>query len=382
VTDKHAGEHGSMLLISLMTLTAVSILMIAVFGITRAMARESLFQERLAQARAIAEAGMEDALLQLRLNPNWNAGLSNKPFAGGSYSVTLSTHTPPWLTANGVAPSLTFFGAANVNVRSRAQIQLSTSATDCTTYSGYDTQVNGTLDSYDSSVSASPTTFGFGGHYCSNRKFGVVDNTLRVRMDVDYFTIPAPPVSSIQGALVKSTFTRVLPAYDGTPYVSSNNNASLPPAYYTSGTKKLSVPTNISVTMSSGIYYLNGLTLNGNLRADTSTGQVVIYLNSNFTLSNLAGSGNGEITNVSKIPSRLAIYPQGSRTLSLNSKAPLYAVLYGAKSTFTVNQELYGNWVGYQVTLSASRCFHFDVQTTGNRTVKRATWQPGSWSSN
>jgi hypothetical protein len=50
-----------------------------------------------AQARAIAEAGIADALGQIRSTRNWSAGFSSKSFGGGSYTVSV-TGTVPSIT--------------------------------------------------------------------------------------------------------------------------------------------------------------------------------------------------------------------------------------------------------------------------------------------
>ena len=58
-----------------------------------------------AEAVAIAEAGLNDALAQLRREPGWSAGYEGKPFGGGSYTVVVagSTVTSTALTARGFA---------------------------------------------------------------------------------------------------------------------------------------------------------------------------------------------------------------------------------------------------------------------------------------
>lgn len=58
-----------------------------------------------AEALALAEAGLNDALAQLRRDPDWRAGYTDKPFSGGSYSVVVdgSTVTATALTARGFA---------------------------------------------------------------------------------------------------------------------------------------------------------------------------------------------------------------------------------------------------------------------------------------
>ena len=46
-----------------------------------------------AEALATAEAGLNDALAQLRSSSSWHAGYVNKAFNGGSYSVTVNGTT-------------------------------------------------------------------------------------------------------------------------------------------------------------------------------------------------------------------------------------------------------------------------------------------------
>lgn len=56
-----------------------------------------------AEALAIAEAGLNDALAQLRRDPGWRAGYADRPFGSGSYTVVVedSTVTSTALTSRG-----------------------------------------------------------------------------------------------------------------------------------------------------------------------------------------------------------------------------------------------------------------------------------------
>jgi type II secretory pathway component PulK len=44
---------------------------------------------RAAEALAIAEAGLNDALAHLRVDADWDAGFAGRVFAGGAYTVTV-----------------------------------------------------------------------------------------------------------------------------------------------------------------------------------------------------------------------------------------------------------------------------------------------------
>lgn len=56
-----------------------------------------------AEALAIAEAGLNDALARLRQDPDWQTGLADQPFASGSYTVAVdnATVTSTAVTARG-----------------------------------------------------------------------------------------------------------------------------------------------------------------------------------------------------------------------------------------------------------------------------------------
>jgi hypothetical protein len=76
----------------LMVVFVIALLATVVTGILAMNTEEiQLMQNHVysAQAMAIAEAGLNDALTEIRQDPNWTAGFQNKPFAGGSYTVTV-----------------------------------------------------------------------------------------------------------------------------------------------------------------------------------------------------------------------------------------------------------------------------------------------------
>jgi len=54
-----------------------------------------------AEALAIAEAGLNDALAQLRLDSQWDDGFSDKSFGGGSYTVVVES---PSITSMATSP--------------------------------------------------------------------------------------------------------------------------------------------------------------------------------------------------------------------------------------------------------------------------------------
>ncbi len=86
-------ESGSVLLVVVLL---VALLAAVVTGYLQVNTEEiQLVQNHIggAEAAALAEAGLNDALAQLRQDPAWHAGYIDKPFGGGSYSVVVDGST-------------------------------------------------------------------------------------------------------------------------------------------------------------------------------------------------------------------------------------------------------------------------------------------------
>ena len=113
-------SRGSALVLNLIALAVFSLLSVLVYRTVRFQVREAVYQERLAQAHYISESGLEDALHSLYQDANWRTGFSQKAFAGGYYTVTLSTGTPPVITATGYSADIALFGRAVKTVSATA----------------------------------------------------------------------------------------------------------------------------------------------------------------------------------------------------------------------------------------------------------------------
>lgn len=86
-------NSGSVLLI---VVVLVALLAATVMGHLQVNAEEiQLMQNHVhgAQALALAEAGLNDALARLRLDSGWTEGLAGQSFSGGSYTVTRADAT-------------------------------------------------------------------------------------------------------------------------------------------------------------------------------------------------------------------------------------------------------------------------------------------------
>jgi type II secretory pathway component PulK len=86
-------NNGSVLL---MAIFAIALLSAVVMGMLQMNTEEiQLMQNHIhrAEALAIAEAGLNDVLAQLRLDSTWNQGYLDKPFHGGSYTAVIDNST-------------------------------------------------------------------------------------------------------------------------------------------------------------------------------------------------------------------------------------------------------------------------------------------------
>jgi hypothetical protein len=80
----------------LMVVFIVALLSTVVMGMLQINTEEiQLMQNHIygAEALATAEAGLEDALKELRSNKDWHAGFTDKKFNGGTYTVTVNSNT-------------------------------------------------------------------------------------------------------------------------------------------------------------------------------------------------------------------------------------------------------------------------------------------------
>jgi len=96
-------KHGSALLVTVFTVALLATLVAGMLQITTEETQLAHNQVCAAQAFAIAEAGLNDAMAQLRTNRDWKTGFSGKLFAGGSYTVDVNNADIPVLviTASG-----------------------------------------------------------------------------------------------------------------------------------------------------------------------------------------------------------------------------------------------------------------------------------------
>jgi Tfp pilus assembly protein PilX len=107
-TDK----NGSVLLITVFVIAFLAALAMGMLQMNTEEIQIVQNQIFAAEAMAIAEAGLNDALSELRVDPNWNTGFTDKAFNDGSYTVDVNGST---ITSTGTS-SQGFVGRAQVDI--------------------------------------------------------------------------------------------------------------------------------------------------------------------------------------------------------------------------------------------------------------------------
>ncbi len=88
------GKNGSVLLITIFVVALLSAITIGILQINTEEIQLMRNQIRAAEALATAEAGLNDAFAELRTDPNWSTGFTDKAFNDDLYTVTIIGSLP------------------------------------------------------------------------------------------------------------------------------------------------------------------------------------------------------------------------------------------------------------------------------------------------
>jgi Tfp pilus assembly protein PilX len=98
-------NNGSIMIVVVFAIALMTALVAGILQLNTEQIRIMKNEVFAAQALAIADAGLADAFSELRSNPNWSTGFSNKSFGGGKYTVTVTGSSPdPNITSTGTSP--------------------------------------------------------------------------------------------------------------------------------------------------------------------------------------------------------------------------------------------------------------------------------------
>lgn len=369
-------SRGSTLLITLISLAVFALLGVTVYRIIRSQVKEVVYQQRLAQAEYIAQAGLEDALHELYFNLSWKAGFSQKPFAGGYYTVTVSTDSPPLVTSTGYSRKIAFFGRARSTVSARAKVTYSNVTAVYAIMANNLARVNGPakIDAYYPDVNLKPASFVFGAGVWSNGNLSTTAGAA-VNGNAYYLNTASVADGTVLGSVVKSSATQALPNHTCGSCKNKNNNSTITGGCYNAGTMDLTVGAGMTCSMRTGTFYFNNITVNGTLNVDTSTGPVTVYFKGAMNLGQ-----QGAVNNTTLVPSLLYFYGEAAgNTHTVAPGAPLHAYIEEPAGNWTVSGTLYGHIWGSQVTLSGAGVIHADIGGANPNAASHVGWQKHTW---
>ena len=99
-----AKNDGSVLLMVVFIIVLLSSIVMGMLQVNTEETQVMRNQICAAEATATAEAGLNDALYQVRTDPNWTTGFAGKAFNGGLYTVTVTGSLPNrTITSTGTA---------------------------------------------------------------------------------------------------------------------------------------------------------------------------------------------------------------------------------------------------------------------------------------
>lgn len=126
---KNFPEEGQALILVVLVLLVLALLGAASLTLTSAHGRTARYQRDLMQAYYIAEAGVERALIKIRENPSWFAGLQNNeiiifrvPYAGGEINEVRLTKTSAGIATRAEITSVGKFGTAQKTLQVNALV--------------------------------------------------------------------------------------------------------------------------------------------------------------------------------------------------------------------------------------------------------------------
>ena len=352
-------SRGTILIMSMIVLTVLSLIAYTCVALIKSLERDSIWQERRAQAFYLADSGVEHMLRKLGTNQTWSS-MTGVALDSGTFNVYETTDAFPIVTATGYAQSLYLLGSAyrtiQVQIENPQIVQLSYGVQSDA--GGIYLPGSSTTNSYDSTVSTNPVSFLSGGDIRTNGAIVISTHTGNpnwVNGTANYHSGTAPSLTYVKArAFVSWT---ALPYADGTIYASQNDDATgiQPSGDYNSAAQSLSVPSGSSATIESGVYYFQSISVAGTLYTNITNGPVVIYFLGNFDTM-------GNVVNLSSCPGNLFFYDQDDgQSVTLGGSAKFYGAVVAPNDTVNVNQEVYGAVVGYGVNFSSLGIVHFDT---------------------
>lgn len=324
------------------------------------------------QALYLAEAGIDQAIVQLGNDLTW-AGGAGALETVGNYSVEVedlgnNRFRLTSLGTNTSFPALTTHSVeAIVEVQESPLFRFAVFGDDFVTFTG-----NAYTNSYDSSDgSYSAGSAGSEGDAGTNGvSAGDVSLTGNAKVKGDVLVGEDGDPGSVITLTGNAAITGSQAAADE-PF--PMDSVSVPGGLTNQG--DLSISGNTSVSLPGGTYLYDDVKVSGNGSLNF-TGPAVVYLTGTMSIS-----GNG-IGTAGSVPPNLILYVSGSGAVSFTGNGAFYGAVYAPDSAVKVtgNGAFYGAAVGSTMTVTGNGGVHYDealeeVATTGQNEVELLSWK-------
>lgn len=360
-------QFGSALLITMALMVALSLL--AVISVDRSTTDIELSFNQLNSESAfyVAEAGIKRGFAILNEDEFWRAGFVNQALGNGYYDVVIiDSSTVPALDdtmiirshglVDGASASLEamivpywinpfMYAAFGDTLIQYDQLSCSDSYnSDSGTYAitqnglGGDIGTNGTMTLSGGATIGGDATVSEGGTLAISGGSTVSGDTTTSGPSQTIAPIPEMEFDSAQ-------------FYNNASTGITGNNFN-----YISFTDNLTIRKNGNVTLTSGVYFFDNITIEKGAQLILAPdAEVVIYLTNSFTASQ-----DSKINSLG-IPSKLQIYSKGT-TFTVSQSTEMYASVYAPNADIEINQNdmIYGSFIGKSVIMSQGACIHFD----------------------
>ena len=307
----------------------------------------------------VAEAGVDWAITQLRVDPLWGGGAGALANVNGDYVVTLQD-------LGGNRRRITSVGritqGAGVLARHSVETLVRVGPTPLFPYGMFGDQLvtltgNARTDSYNSANGPyNAGTAGSNGDVGTN---GVSAGDLTLTGNATILGDAFAGMGGDPNTVITMTGNSAITgnrAPLGTPQPMTP--VTVPGGLTSQG--NLSIAGNNTVTLPGGTYLYNNVSVSGNGRLNF-TGPIHLYVTGTLSIS---GNGIGTSAN---LPPNLLIYVQGGGNIHFTGNADFYGAVYAPESPVQIsgNGALFGSAMGRTVQNSGNGGVHFDEALLG-----------------
>ncbi len=341
-------DKGSVLAFIVIFMGAFVIMATVMYKQVRTRIYSAVYYSKNVQALYISEAGLQDALQQLKDNPSWTTGFSNKSFGKGNYTVTVDTGVSPVSIVSISSVHDMRVSGDNINRSIVAEVQISNGSGNEVFNNGLNT-VTGNITLSNSAIITGKVNSG--NKLTLNDSASIIgDAEAQDKIKINGGSIsgtqlPYSPNSYTYPSLTENTYKNealVGGTYSGNMTISSGNT-SLGPKYITG---KLTIKNSAIVTLTGTVFVENNIILQNSAQLK---GSYTVYAGKNVTLKNSAVLGTDGVN--------LFVAQRSNKTISIKNTALVYDVLIyapGSNVTLTNNSISSGSIVAKKITVKKS----------------------------